>query len=84
MRDFVNRVLEKWFRLPFSSEPRIISCKIISSTNSMGVIQRHGLIIVLPDDAALGLFGNSMENTLVENALGYDNTTVLPRSRLAI
>ena len=53
MRDFVNRVLEKWFRLPFSSEPRIISCKIISTTSSMGVVQRHGLINVLPDDAAL-------------------------------
>jgi hypothetical protein len=53
MRDFVNRVLEKWFRLPFSSQPRIISCKIISTTNSVGVVQRHGLINVLPDDAAL-------------------------------
>ena len=53
MRDFVNRVLEKWFRLPFSSQPRIISCNIISTTSSMGVVQRHGLINVLPDDAAL-------------------------------
>ena len=53
MRDFVNRVLEKWFRLPFSSQPRIVGCKIISITSSMGVVQRHGLINVSPDDAAL-------------------------------
>jgi hypothetical protein len=50
--NFLNGVLEKWFRLPFSSQPKIVSCKIISITSSMGVIQRHGLISVLPDDAA--------------------------------
>jgi hypothetical protein len=50
---FANRVLEKWFRLPFSSQPRIVSCKIMPVTNSMGVVQRHGLINVTPDDAAL-------------------------------
>ncbi|MBV2090975.1 MAG: hypothetical protein KUF72_08800 [Candidatus Thiodiazotropha sp. (ex Ctena orbiculata)] len=53
MRDFANRVLEKWIRLPFSSQPRIVSCKIISITSNVGVIQRHGLINVFPDDAAL-------------------------------
>jgi hypothetical protein len=55
MKNFVNRVLEKWLRLPFSSQPRIVSCKIISNTSSIGVIQRHGLINILPDDAALRL-----------------------------
>jgi hypothetical protein len=53
IRAFANRVLEKWFRLPFSSQPRIVSCKIMPVTNSMGVVQRHGLINVTPDDAAL-------------------------------
>lgn len=53
LRNFVNQVLEKWFRLPFSVQPQIVRCRILSITNSMGVIQRHGLINVTPDDAAL-------------------------------
>lgn len=53
LRDFVNIIIEKWFRLPFSAQPQIISCRILSTTSSMGVIQRHGLINVAPDDAAL-------------------------------
>lgn len=52
LREFANRVLEKFFRFPFSAEPRIISCRIISICDSMGVTQRHGLIDVTPDDAA--------------------------------
>ncbi len=52
MRGFVNRVLKKWFRLPFSSQPTIASCRIVTVTNSFGVTQRHGLMNVTPDDAA--------------------------------
>ena len=52
LKEFVNRVLENWFRLPFSAQPQILSCRILSITDSMGVIQRHGLINVTPDDAA--------------------------------
>ena len=53
LKNFVNIVLEKWFRLPFSTQPRIIRYSILSTSSSMGVIQRHGLINVTPDDAAL-------------------------------
>lgn len=53
LSSFANRVLAKWFRLPFSAQPQIVSCRILSITNSMGVTQRHGLIRVTPDDAAL-------------------------------
>lgn len=53
LKEFVNRVLEKWFRMPFSARPRIVSCRILSVSDSMGVIERHGLIDVTPDDAAL-------------------------------
>ncbi|MGB5199327.1 MAG: hypothetical protein WBN68_03920 [Sedimenticolaceae bacterium] len=53
LKAFVNRVLEKWFRMPFSAPPRIISCRILSISDSMGVTERHGLIDVSPDDAAL-------------------------------
>ena len=53
LQEFVNRVLEKWFRMPFSARPRIVSCRILSETDSMGVTERHGLINVTPDDAAL-------------------------------
>lgn len=52
MRDFVNRILKGWLRLPFSSQPTILSCRIVTITNSLGVKQRHGLINVRPDDAA--------------------------------
>ena len=53
LRDFVNTVLEKWFRLPFSAQPRIVSCRILSITDRVGVTERHGLVNVTPDDAAL-------------------------------
>lgn len=53
LRDFVNRVLEKWLRLPFSARPQIVSCRILSTTDTVGVTERHGLISVTPDDAAL-------------------------------
>jgi len=53
LRDFANTVLEKWFRLPFSAQPRIVNCRIQSVTDSMGVTEHHGLINVTPDDAAL-------------------------------
>jgi hypothetical protein len=53
LKEFVNRVLEKWFRLPFSTRPKILSCRILSETNSMGLTWRHGLIDITPDDAAI-------------------------------
>jgi hypothetical protein len=53
LKEFVNRVLEKWFRMPFSNRPKIVSCRILSETSSMGVTWRHGLIDVTPDDAAI-------------------------------
>ena len=53
LREFANRVLQKWFRLPFSDKPKIASCRILSISDSMGVTQRHGLLDVTPDDAAI-------------------------------
>lgn len=53
LRAFVNKVLEKWLRLPFSATPRIVSCRILSVSRGTGITQRHGLIDVTPDDAAL-------------------------------
>ena len=53
LTSFINRVLEKWFRLPFSAHPRIVRCRIISVDDRTGVTQRHGIINVTPDDAAL-------------------------------
>jgi len=52
LQAFANRVLLKWFRLPFSDRPIITSCKILLVKDSMGVTQRHGLLDVTPDDAA--------------------------------
>ena len=53
LRNFVNRILEKWFRLPFSAHPQIVRCRILSVTDSAGVTKRHGIINVAPDDAAM-------------------------------
>jgi hypothetical protein len=53
LRAFANRVLEKIFRLPFSAQPRIVACRVLSVTDRAGVTQRHGMISVTPDDAAL-------------------------------
>ena len=53
LKEFVNRVLQKWFRMPFSARPRIVSCRIMSVSDSMGVTERHGLVDITPDNAAL-------------------------------
>ena len=39
--------------MPFSAPPRIIRCRILSISDSIGVNERHGLVDVSPDDAAL-------------------------------
>lgn len=77
LRVFVNRVLEKWFRLPFSAHPKIVSCKIITVTDSRGVVQRHGMINVTPDDAALRIIRKLNGKYLKEKRVGvkqYDLT----------
>jgi hypothetical protein len=53
LRDFVETVLESWFRLPFSAHPRIVSHRILTVNNRDGTTQRHGLVNLTPDDAAL-------------------------------
>lgn len=53
LNEFVNKVLNKLFRMPFSAPPRVVSCRILSITDSMGVTERHGLVDITPDDAAL-------------------------------
>ena len=51
--EFANRILHKWFRLPFSGHPQIIACRILSIEDSAGVVLRHGMLDVTPDDAAM-------------------------------
>ena len=53
LQKFANRVLEKWIRMPFSDHPKIISCQILSIPDFVGMKQRHGLLEVMPDDAAV-------------------------------
>jgi hypothetical protein len=53
LREFANRVLHKWLRWPFSEHPVIVSCQILLIKDSVGVTERHGLLEVKPDDAAL-------------------------------
>jgi len=53
LSEFANRVLNSWLRLPFSDDPQIISCRILETSDSLGMTQRHGLLDVSPDDAAI-------------------------------
>ena len=53
LKEFVNRLLEKWICMPFSAPPRIVSCRIMSVSVSMGVTERHSPVEITPDDAAL-------------------------------
>jgi len=70
LKEFANRIIEKWFRLPFSAHPEIVSCRILTITNSMGVIQRHGLVDVRPNDAALKIIKNLNGAYLNEKRVG--------------
>jgi hypothetical protein len=40
-------------RKPLSARPGSVSCRILSQTGREGFTERHGLINVSPDDAAL-------------------------------
>jgi hypothetical protein len=53
LREFANRVVGSWFRWPFSERPKIVSCRILSIPDSIGIEQRHGLLDVTPDDVAI-------------------------------
>jgi len=53
LHEFANRILHKWFRLPFTEHPQVIACRILSIQDSMGVVLRHGILDVTPDDAAM-------------------------------
>ena len=66
----INRVLEKWFRLPFSAHPKIVRCRILSVTDRAGVTQRHGIINVTPDDAALRIIQKLNGQHLNEKQVG--------------
>ena len=78
LKTFVRLVLNKWFRLPFSAKPQIVKCGVLSITNSNGVTQRHGLVNVTPDDAALRIIQKLNGAYLKGKRVGvkrYDNAT---------
>lgn len=86
LRSFVNRVLEKWFRLPFSAHPQIVRCRIISVTDRAGVTQRHGILNVTPDDAAMRIIQKLNGKHLNEKRVGvkrYDPSVEKSLDRMA-
>jgi len=86
LRNFVNRVLERWFRLPFSAHPQIVKCRILSVIDSVGVIQRHGIINVTPDDAAMRIIQKLNGKYLNEKRVGvkrYDLSDEKSLDRMA-
>ena len=70
LRNFVNRVLERWFRLPFSAHPQIVRCRILSVTDRAGLNQRHGILNVTPDDAAMRIIQKLNGKHLNEKRVG--------------
>lgn len=76
LREFANSVLQTWFRLPFFERPRILSCRILSVSDSMGVTQRHGLLDVTPDDAALRVIRKLNGALLCGKRVGVRHYTV--------
>ena len=86
LRNFVNRVLERWFRLPFSAHPQIVKCRILSATDSTGVTQRHGIINVTPDDAAMRIIQKLNGKYINEKRVGvkrYDLSDEKSLDRMA-
>jgi hypothetical protein len=86
LRAFANRVLEKIFRLPFSAQPRIVGCRVLSVTDRSGVTQRHGLITVTPDDAGLRIIRKLNGGYLNGKRVGvkrYESATGDSLARLA-
>jgi hypothetical protein len=86
LRNFVNRVLEKWFRFPFSDHPKIVRCHILSVTDKNGVTKRHGVIYVTPDDAALRIIRKLNGKYLNEKRVGvkrYDLSIEKSLDRMA-
>ena len=86
LRNFVNRVLEKWFRFPFSAHPKIVRCRIMSVTDRNGVTRRHGVINVTPEDAALRVIQKLNGKYLNEKRVGvkrYDLSIEKSLDRMA-
>ena len=54
----VHEALEKKWRLPFSEEPSLLSCKIIEQLDSQGVMEHHGIFEVHPDSAGKWLINH--------------------------
>lgn len=86
LRGFANRVLEKWFRLPFSAHPQIVRCRILSVTDRAGITQRHGILNVTPDDAAMRIIQKLNGTHLNEKRVGvkrYDLSVEKSLDRMA-
>ncbi len=69
LRKFSAEMLEKKFRIPFTSTPGIISCDILEIKDiRLGITEHHGLVSIRPDSAGLWFIHN-LRNQRLHNKL---------------
>ncbi len=69
LRSFSVNILEKKFRMPFTSHPDIMSCDILRIKDvQLGLIEHHGLISIRPNSAGQWFIRN-LKNYRLHNKL---------------
>ena len=58
LRMHIADVLDKRFHIPFTENPRVVACDILSMRDSQGVVEHHGVVTVMPDSAGDWLLGH--------------------------
>jgi hypothetical protein len=59
LRQFSAEMLEKKFRLPFTTSPDILSCDVLRIKDiKLGITEHHGLVAIRPDSAGLWFIHN--------------------------
>lgn len=69
LRSLVAEVLSKKLQLPFTQEPCVTACEIISIKDSLGIIEYYGFLTIEPEKAAKWLLthfkGQRIHNKLI-------------------
>ncbi len=69
LRRFSAEMLEKKFRLPFTTMPGIISCDVLRIKDiKLGITEHHGLVAIRPNSAGLW-FINNLKRKRLHNKL---------------
>jgi hypothetical protein len=65
LKEFSAEMLEKKFRVPFTTMPGIVSCDILRIKDiKLGITEHHGLVSIRPDSAGLWFIHNLKSSRL--------------------